>query len=224
MMISVIVPAYNEEKYLPKTLRSLERQTYRDFETIVIANGCTDKTAAVAKKAGVRLIISNRKKIGAARNLGFSKAKGEIIVFLDADTQPSFNALAQIHKHFTKEFSAGTLYARPDADRFIYSFIMGVKNFVHEFGFYKGSSGILITRAKVMKKVKFPELNVRENRMFIREALAFGKYFYFDKAHVTTSMRRYEKWGPLHIWWFWIKKFFQQRREGLENEEYEAVR
>ena len=43
-MISIIIPAYNEEKYLKKTIESISEQTYKDYEIIVVANGCTDNT------------------------------------------------------------------------------------------------------------------------------------------------------------------------------------
>ena len=48
--ISVIIPAHNEEKYIEKTLESLTKQDFADFETIVVANGCTDKTEEKVKK------------------------------------------------------------------------------------------------------------------------------------------------------------------------------
>ena len=54
MKFSIIIPARNEEAYISKTLQSIENQDYIDYETIVVANGCTDNTAAVAEKYGSR--------------------------------------------------------------------------------------------------------------------------------------------------------------------------
>src|SRR5258706_13449211 len=85
-MISVVIPAHNEEKYLGATLEALGKQDYGWFEVVVVANGCTDRTAHVARDRCHRLIVLSQKSLGVARNLGARMAKGEILVFLDADT------------------------------------------------------------------------------------------------------------------------------------------
>src|SRR5258708_1740663 len=64
-MISIIIPAHNEQMYLPATLRELRRQNYPSFEVFVVANGCTDETPKLPE-----------------RNLGALMAKGELLVFL----------------------------------------------------------------------------------------------------------------------------------------------
>lgn len=88
--ISVIIPTYNEEKDLVGCLTSLDNQTYKDFEVIVIDDGSSDKTleilsALTFKNFKLVLLKQNHKGAGAARNLGAGKAVGEILVFLDAD-------------------------------------------------------------------------------------------------------------------------------------------
>ncbi len=85
MKLSVVIPAYNEEKYLPGCLESLKNQTFRDFEIIVIDNNSTDTTAEIAMQHGVNIIHEAKKGVGAARKKGFSQARGEIIVSTDAD-------------------------------------------------------------------------------------------------------------------------------------------
>src|SRR5438132_11066500 len=69
-MISIIIPAHNEEAYLPLTLDALKRQNYPRFEIIVVANGCNDRTAEVARDQCDRLIVLSQKSLGVARNLG----------------------------------------------------------------------------------------------------------------------------------------------------------
>src|SRR5690349_14737530 len=69
-MISVIIPAHNEQGYLEPTLEALQRQNYGWFEVIVVANGCTDQTANVARGRCHRLIVLSQKNLGVARNLG----------------------------------------------------------------------------------------------------------------------------------------------------------
>ena len=86
--ISVIIPALNEEKYISNALDGLRKQTFRDFETIVVDGGSTDRTRELAGK-GARVIILRRRGAGRARNAGARIAKGRILVFIDADTVPS---------------------------------------------------------------------------------------------------------------------------------------
>src|SRR6185503_4837096 len=76
-MISVIVPAHNEEAYLRETLCALQLQRYPRYEVIVVANGCTDNTAAMARYHCDRLIVISQKGISLARNLGARMARGD---------------------------------------------------------------------------------------------------------------------------------------------------
>src|SRR6516225_9094000 len=68
-MISVVIPAHNEERYLRKTLDALQHQNYGWFEVIVVANGCTDCTKEVAHGMCHRLIVLSERNLGVARNL-----------------------------------------------------------------------------------------------------------------------------------------------------------
>lgn len=84
--VSVIIPAYNEEKDIKNCLDSLFKQSYKDFEILVIDDGSTDKTKLIAKKYnGVKLIEGAHKGPGFSRNFGAKNSKGEILVFVDAD-------------------------------------------------------------------------------------------------------------------------------------------
>ena len=88
--ISVIVPAYNAESFLAETLASVQRQTYREFEVIVVDDGSTDRTSEIARgfiKKDARFILLRQQHAGevAARNTALKQARGEWIAFLDAD-------------------------------------------------------------------------------------------------------------------------------------------
>ena len=84
---SVIVPAHNSEEYLERCLASVERQTFKDYELIVVCDACTDHTASVAKfyTDNNHVIITNHGMDGLARNAGIDAAKGKWLMFLDDD-------------------------------------------------------------------------------------------------------------------------------------------
>ncbi|MCD6318889.1 glycosyltransferase [Candidatus Aerophobetes bacterium] len=85
-MISVIILTKNEEKNIGKCLEYLYNQTYKDFEVIVVDANSTDRTVEIAKSYGAKVIKEKKKGgFGYARNLGVKHAKGDLIVFLDAD-------------------------------------------------------------------------------------------------------------------------------------------
>lgn len=83
--VSVIIPAYNEEKHIGKCLSSLLNQDYQNLEIIVVDDGSKDGTKEIVKEHPVKLLVQNHKGAGAARNNGAKEAKGEILVFVDAD-------------------------------------------------------------------------------------------------------------------------------------------
>ena len=86
-LLSIIIPAHNEEKDISECLKSLKKQDYKKIEIIVVDDGSTDKTKEAVKKFSkkVRIFEQNHRGPGAARNLGAKKAKGEILIFVDSD-------------------------------------------------------------------------------------------------------------------------------------------
>src|SRR5687767_6578001 len=82
-MLSIIIPTYNEEEYLPFLLRSIQAQSYKDYEVIIADASSTDKTRAIAAEFGARVVQGGLP--GAGRNRGAEAAKGENLLFLDAD-------------------------------------------------------------------------------------------------------------------------------------------
>jgi len=107
-MISVIIPAYNEEKSLPACLASLRNQTQKDIEIIVIDDGSTDRTKQEAKKFSVKTLEQSHKGPGSARNLGAKNARGEILVFVDSDMTFDKNFIKELTKPITNRQSIGT--------------------------------------------------------------------------------------------------------------------
>ena len=92
MTVSLVVPVYNEERCIGPTLESLLAQTHRDIELVVVDDGSTDGTAAVARGLGVRVISIPHSGAAAARNAGARATHGDIVVFVDGDDlfEPDF--------------------------------------------------------------------------------------------------------------------------------------
>lgn len=101
MRISIIIPAFNEEKLLSTTLASIKIAaksfTTHGFETelIVCNNNSTDSTAQIAEAAGAIVVFEPINQISRARNCGAAAASGEWLVFIDADSTPSAELLAE---------------------------------------------------------------------------------------------------------------------------------
>src|SRR5687768_13342222 len=130
--ISIVIPAHNEEELLPATLDALKKQTYRNFETIVVTNGCTDNTADAVRGKCDQLFELEERGLGPARNLGAARARGHLLLFLDADTILEPTALQVIARKFKRHHSAGTLRGVPDQDKTSYKVIYFLKNFIHK--------------------------------------------------------------------------------------------
>ena len=88
--ISVIMPVYNQEKYLNECLDSVLRQTFQDIEIICVDDGSSDSSPSILKQyakkdSRVRVLFQENQGAGSARNHGFSVANGKYVIFLDSD-------------------------------------------------------------------------------------------------------------------------------------------
>ena len=82
---SIVIPVYNVEKYIKRTLDNVFNQTYKDFEVIIVNDGCTDKSIELAKEYKVKVVNDKHVGVSEARNIGEKYAKGEYLLFLDSD-------------------------------------------------------------------------------------------------------------------------------------------
>lgn len=113
MKISAIIPVYNEEKSILQCLNSLDSQTLKHFEVLVVDDGSTDKTSEkianfVPKNYKLIQLTQDHKGPGAARNLGASKASGRVLVFVDSDMYFSTDFLKKLTSPILKNQEKGT--------------------------------------------------------------------------------------------------------------------
>ena len=104
--VSVVIPCFNQARYLRDAVRSALEQSHPPVECVVVDDGSTDETAEVAELLHARVIRQPNRGVSAARNAGLAACRGELIVFLDADDVLLPTAL---------ENEAVALAARPDA-------------------------------------------------------------------------------------------------------------
>lgn len=102
MKVSVIIPAYNEEKYIGKSLKSIMNQKIDADEIIVIDNNSKDKTAEIVRKMGITVIKERVQGMIPARNRGFNSAKYDIIARVDADVEVPKDWVKLIKTNFEK--------------------------------------------------------------------------------------------------------------------------
>jgi len=104
--ISVIVPAFNEEKNLARTILALKNQNCSfPFEIIVVDNNSTDNTCSIARQLEVKIIKESQPGPAAARNAGVKASKAKLLAFTDADTVPPPNWLHHINQAFIAKSS-----------------------------------------------------------------------------------------------------------------------
>lgn len=108
-MFSVVVPAFNSAATLPALLDALRAQTVpsSEFEVIVVDDGSTDDSARVALEAGARVLQPSHRGPAAARNLGVSQARADVILFTDADCEPERDWIEQMQTSLRDATVAG---------------------------------------------------------------------------------------------------------------------
>ena len=89
--ISIIIPSYNEEKYIGRTLRSIRKQGYRDIEVILADGNSSDHTRDIARHeyGNIRIVVEKERNAPKAYNKAARIARGDVLLFIDADTSVS---------------------------------------------------------------------------------------------------------------------------------------
>jgi glycosyltransferase involved in cell wall biosynthesis len=224
-VVSVIIPAFNEEKFLGNCLLSLKEQNFKDFEVIVVDNNSTDKTTEIAKKFGVVLVSEKKQGVAFARNKGAKIAKGEILVFTDADTILPKNWLSRIQKEFenNKELVAfgGSceFYSGPISARISSKFLLKPFLFLDKFfsgGFNLMGCNMAIKREAFLEVGGFNEnLKLNEDVEISYRLRKAGKVKFDLNFKVKTSGRRFRhglifgiiNYAPTTIFRWLFKRF-----------------
>jgi peptidoglycan/xylan/chitin deacetylase (PgdA/CDA1 family)/GT2 family glycosyltransferase len=222
--VSLVIPAYNEEEYLPLCLESIKKQDYTEqYEVIVVDNASTDDTARIALDWGAKVVYESKRSPACARQKGVEAATGEIIAFIDADSQAPACWLSTIVSRFVREPETVAIsgpYAYCDAGRiakiasYAGSFINIIIDQLFRKAFNKGGAiwgcNFAVRRSALLEIGGF-DTSIRfygeEYELSLRLKRA-GKGGIIPRLFVLTSARRLKKLGVVTQYWNWIVDYF----------------
>jgi glycosyltransferase involved in cell wall biosynthesis len=234
LMISIIIPTLNEEKYIESTLKSLRNQDYKGNYEIIVADGISkDNTVKIARKYADKVVLVKKKGIAEGRNEGVKVAKGDILLFIDADTILLFNGLTELTKPFKKKNVVGVTCP-----------ILPLSSNAKDFALY-WSYNLFVKRSIKSKKAKIPgiccvyrrkefeklggfneKLDTLEDLNFSEKISKLGKIVMIDTTLVLTSHRRIEKWGRFNSIKKYLKLYLNYviRGKVMNTKEYGQIR
>lgn len=132
--ISVIIPVYNGEKFLPGCLDALLAGSYPEYELIVVDDCSTDRSVEISREKGARVLnMSRQSGPGAARNLGAEHARGEVLFFVDADVVVKPDTLERVGANFLDHTEVAAVFGSYDDEPAEKNFISQYKNLFHRF-------------------------------------------------------------------------------------------
>lgn len=202
-LISVVIPAFNEEKFIERTLKSLMNQDFKDFELIVVDNNSQDRTGQIAERFGAKVVFEPKEGVGYSRQAGFMAAKAPIIATTDADTIVPPNWLSKILREFNSDpglVAFGgfhSLYNGPFLARFAVRyliFIPWIFDRIFSGGWTLSGANLAVRKEAFLKIGGFnTKLKLSEDADLSQRLRSVGKVKLDMGFRVETSGRRYGK-------------------------------
>ncbi len=208
-MLSIIIPTLNEEDYLPRFLKEIKKQDFNDYEIIIADANSTDKTVEIAKEFGCRVVQGGVPAKG--RNEGVKVAKGELLLFMDADNfyLPD-NFFEKILSEFKeRDLDAAYFPITVDGNK-IDEIILWGYNFWTKLSqdFLPHACNSILAKKTIHQKINGfdEEIVLAEDHEYVREVGRCGKFGYIELDNpVLTSDRRTRRDGSVKTY---IKYFF----------------
>ena len=212
-MISVIIPAYNEEQSIRDCLISLSNQTiHRDsYEIIVVDGGSSDNTIEIAKEYADLVFVQESQKVGGARNDGVLRAKHDIIATTDADTVLPPHWLEQTQKLFTDPAIVQVFGpVTPKEGGILNTFYLSLANNFARIGYHTRTfyftlgCNTAFRKNTFIKAGMYQTVDAGDDLELPRRMITYGKIVFSEKLKVGFSMRRYSQFGALRSIYQWI--------------------
>ena len=199
--ISVIIPTYNEEEYLPKLLDCLKSQTMDDFEVIVADADSSDRTPEIAREYGARVVAGGMPAVG--RNAGARAAEGDYYFFFDADVKFNRHFLKRAYEEMQERFvDVATCETRPlsnvPLDRVMHDFAnLYVK--LNQFTNPMAPGYCILIHSRLFDRIDGFDEDVKHAEDFdlIRRAAKLRPFRVLENVSINVSVRRYRKEGRL---------------------------
>ena len=210
-MLTIIIPTLNEENYLPFLLESIKKQTFKDYEIIIADADSNDKTAKIAQDFGCQVVKGGLPPKG--RNEGAKVARGDLFLFVDADSIiSSDDFLEKVLQEFKKrnlDIASFSIYPnKSKLDRLIYTFYnLWVKL---NQSFLAHATNVILVKKEIHQEINGfdEEIRLAEDHDYARRATKLGKFGFIDIEPIFTSSRRFEREGR-------IKTYFKYALAGI---------
>ncbi len=201
-LVSIVIPAYNEEKNISRCLKSIKEQDYDGpYEIIVCNNNSSDRTAQIASEEGARVVFEERAGVIFAREAGTKVATGEIIVQTDADSYYEKNWLSRIIETFDKNpdvvavIGSFKFYDGPAWGKIFSGLLFGITNIVYKIN---GKMIYIPGANTAFKRKHFHGYNLKLDQggdevALLKELKKEGKILFLRNNAVLTSARRLRK-------------------------------
>lgn len=191
-MISIVIPVYNEETVINKTLSALPFA--EDIEVIVVDGQSDDETMNIARQYPVKIVTSPRVR-ALQMNAGASGAKGDVLLFLHADCLLEKEGLEAIEKYVSLNFVGGCFTHKIDSPKWIYRWIETSGHLRAElFRIFYGDQAIFVRRDIFERIGGFEPTPLFEDVIFSRKLRHLGKTIVLDDP-ATVLPRRWEEGG-----------------------------
>lgn len=201
MLISIIVPALNEEECIADTLRSLQLLE-GEKEIIVVDGGSRDETISVARVEGVKVLATPPGR-GMQMHAGALQASGDVLWFVHADTVPPPHALSEIRKHLEDASivggNFGLLFDGPSRAA---RQLTAIYPLLRILGLCYGDSGMFIRREIYNRIGGFRSLALFEDLDLLRRLRRAGRFVHLP-SRLRTSSRRFEQRNFAVVWLHW---------------------
>ena len=199
-LFSIIIPTFNEEKYINKSIESIKNQTFKDIEIIIADNGSNDNTINLCNEADKVLICENPKNPCVVRNLGAFNSTGKYLAFLDADSTLSPNVLLNAKNYIENGYIGGRCKIIPPEKNCMAYIQTKILNNWAKYIAPQYTPFVFCTRQAFNKAGGWPENIELGNELILQRKLKkIGKLVYDNDSTVETSPRRYRKEGYLKV-------------------------